>query len=132
MDGGEHHRAKEETCENKDISIVGRDDMGQLQRHKSAREQGNGPGLGRNGGVVRPGASIHSVVGRLEFAREWPHTESGPLALRDGSLTLSFSRVFSLIWNTRFKRATMPICASPNACARCDEHGAGRSTSFPP
>ena len=29
MDGGEHRRAEEETRENKDISIVGRDDMGQ-------------------------------------------------------------------------------------------------------
>ena len=55
MDGGEHHRAKEETCENKDISIVGRDDMGQLQRHKSAREQRHGPSPSRNGGVVRRG-----------------------------------------------------------------------------
>ena len=55
MDGGEHRRAKEETSENQDVRIVGRDDMEQFQRHKSAREQGHGPGPGRNGGVVRRG-----------------------------------------------------------------------------
>ena len=53
MDGGEHRRAEEETRENKDISIVGRDDMGQLQRQQSAREQRCSPGPGRNGGGAR-------------------------------------------------------------------------------
>ena len=53
MDGGKNRGAEEEACENEDIRVVGRDDMEQLQRHKSACEQGHGPSPGRNGGVVR-------------------------------------------------------------------------------
>jgi hypothetical protein len=53
MDGGEHRGAEEEAGENEHIRVVGRDDMEQLHRHKSAREQGYNPGPGRNGGVVR-------------------------------------------------------------------------------
>src|ERR1700722_11597904 len=43
MDGGEHRSAEEEAGENENVNVVGRDDMEQLQRHKSAREQGHGP-----------------------------------------------------------------------------------------
>ena len=53
MDGGEHRSGEEETGEKKHVHIVGRDDMEQLQRHKSAREQGHNPGPGRNAGGVR-------------------------------------------------------------------------------
>jgi hypothetical protein len=53
MDGGEHRSADEETGQNKYVRIVGTDDMKQLQRQKSAREQWRKPSPGRNGGVVR-------------------------------------------------------------------------------
>jgi hypothetical protein len=36
MDGGEHRSAKEEASENKYVRVIGRNDMEQLQRHKSA------------------------------------------------------------------------------------------------
>ena len=53
MDGGEHGGGEKETGENQYVGVVGRDDISQLQRHKSARQQRHSPGPGRNGGVVR-------------------------------------------------------------------------------
>ncbi len=87
MNGGEHGGAQEEAGETQHVRIVGRNDMKQLQRHKSAREQGDSPSPSRNGGVVRRRHRSIPFLGTLDCAREWGHTQFSGATIR---LTISF------------------------------------------
>ncbi len=77
MDGGEHRSAEEETGENKQVRIVGRDDMEQFQRNESAREQRCSPSPGRNGDVAQGRHRSIPWWGEFDCAREWRHTQFG-------------------------------------------------------
>jgi hypothetical protein len=94
MDGGEHRSGEEETGENQDVRIVGRDDMEQLQRHKSAGEQGHGPSPGRNGGVVR--RQHRSIpLGEVRVCKSLASRAIRARSRLVASLTIPLQRIFS-------------------------------------
>ena len=71
MDGGEHRGAEEETGENKDISSVGGDDMGEFQRQQE-RSRASGTAQVQAGMEAWCGGGHRSIPlwGGWQFARE--------------------------------------------------------------
>ena len=104
MDGGEHRRAQKEAGKNEYVRIVGRNDMEQLQRHKSAGEQGHGPSPDRNGSAARRRHSIHSV-GEVRLCKRMASRAIRGRRVRGANLTLSFPGLSSLLDERPARRA---------------------------